>query len=124
MALRQLDFKCAYGFADRVVGAVYSIPEEEPCVHDHLDGDDNSFVTKISKPCKDTLLHEFIRSLNFYDFDYITGHFPEDAADQLAAFLNAAGLEVPAWLTRDRVRPHISELDHLLNGATTIVANP
>jgi len=124
MPLRQLDFTYAYGFADRVVGAIYNfIPEEQLYVHDHLEEDGTSFATKVSNPCQVTLLHTFIRSINFSDFDYITGHYPEDGAETLAAFLDAAGLNVPAWLTANHVRDHIRELDRLLEEATAIVTN-
>lgn len=122
MVLRSLDFKYAYGFADRAAGAVYDFnPDECLYLRDLLDGD--VFARQISKPQKQTLLHTFLRNLNFSDFDYITGHYPDEAAGQLREFIDAAGLNVPSWLSATRVQRHIRELDQLLEAATSIVTN-
>ena len=123
MAFRPLAFQFAYSFVERVVGALYAIPEPEPCIHEFVDGGENTFVEKIATPNKDTLLHDFIRNLNYADFDWLTGHFPEESTAELTSFLESAGLEAPEWLVPDSVRQHIRELDRLLFDATEIVTD-
>ena len=123
MVLRQLDFTYAYGFANRVVRAVCFNSEEEPFLHDHLDGEDSDFLVKISKPCRDTVLHEFIRNLNFGDLDYMTGHDPELNVNEFFGILDAAGMQPPEWLTESKVAVHVSELDQMLLQAMAILTN-
>jgi hypothetical protein len=121
MAIKELSLSWAYAFADRVIQQIRS-PEAPDCVLDFLDPEDRTFRSKVEAPCRDTLLHDFIRNIHLGDFDYSTGHSPELATDTYASVLDAARIPRPPWLTPRRVERHIRELDRLLAHAIGTVA--
>jgi hypothetical protein len=122
MVRRELSLACAYGFADCAVRAMQRKAPED-CLEDFLEPGSQAFIQRVSKPQKDTLLHMFIRNLNTLDFQYMLRKFTGDTVDESARLLEAAGMEVPDWLTPERVRRHTSQAERLVEQATKIVAD-
>jgi len=122
MVFKHLDFTYAYAFAARAADTVLCGVDADPYIHDSLAEDDLTFVTKIRRPAKITLLHDFVHAVNFSDLDYATGHFEIEAGEDFAGLLASAGAEIPAWLDSDEWPDHVSELDKMLSQAALTVS--
>jgi len=69
----------------------------------------------IARPAKRTLLHNFIKYVNYSNIEWETGHLSEDYVIGMATtMLEGAGLNKPDWLTEERYREHVYDLDDLL----------
>jgi hypothetical protein len=112
---QRIDFSVAYSFADAVVQAVAGSEAEDAGWY-LPDPDDPLFLDRIRRPHRDTLLHHFVRALNYEQFEPVLDNLP-DALDDATALLVGAGIPVPRWLTWKHVSTHTSELDSLSRAA-------
>lgn len=119
-----LDFAFAYDFADVTVAAVRGRLDEgvEEFIGDFIEASPDVFWSKAAKPHRDTLLHGFIRNLNYIGFEPAI----DDAADDVQLFrdlFNATSIDVPIWLTGGRVEGRRGELSHLVADAVDVVSD-
>ena len=121
MSIKKLNFTFAYSFSFRVVSAVRKIYEDEPHLIDFIDPHTDSFCKKISAPQKNTLLHDFIRDLNYMDWEWIAGHTGEEGLSELSFLLMEANIPIPDWLNEREFWDHKMEIYPLLEKAAELI---
>lgn len=114
--LETLHSQFMYEFADDI----YSAVQGEHGFDDAVFPDFLGPAQKLLVPQRDTILHDLIRNVQFYGFEYSTGRFPESAIDYYRALFHEARVEAPAWLNATEVSDHIGALDRLLKKITEV----
>jgi hypothetical protein len=115
--VKPLDFSLAYRFAESTLTAVKD-PNDfgiGDVTGDFLGVGSDGFYKKISKPQKVTLLHDFIKNVNFSGLEWETGHM--DMGHLLETYgpiITGAGYELPEWFKDGELEEHIWDLDELL----------
>jgi len=117
MPIKPLDFSLAYRFAETTT-RVMNDPWEcglEDVIGDFLSVGDEIFFQKAFKPHKVTLLHDFIKNINYDGIEYETSHMDHDYLIQTyGPCIKLAGLEIPEWFQEGELDHYISELDEIL----------
>lgn len=125
MSIKQFDYSRSYGFAHTVVSAVND-PEAydlmEGILPDFFEFKTSFFYNAASKPQKDTLLHRFIKNINYFYVEWATGKLDGPGiVGEFEGLVLASGLPLPAWFNENDVRDYLSECDSLLEQASEIV---
>jgi len=118
MQIKPLDFSLAYRFAESTVRAIKnpSDCEIEDVIGDFLGVGEATFFQKILKPTKVTLLHDFIKNINFEGIEWETGHLDHDyLINTYGPCIEMAGYEIPDWFKEGELGEHIWELDSILD---------
>lgn len=118
LQVKAMDFSSAYRFADNTINAI-RFPEafgfDQEVLGDFFGYGEDSFYLRISKPQKNTLLHEFIHSVNYSGIEWETGHC--DAVDLIETYtpmIAGVGVDIPKWFTENQLSDYTHELDELL----------
>lgn len=110
--------KHVYEFVDIVYAAVHGQDGfDDEAIFQELFAN----ISKISKPHKDTLLHDLIQNICTFYLEYSTGHSAEDSIEYYSSLLEEAEIRVPKWLTKNSVCEHIHSLDKLLAKASKVI---
>jgi len=114
-----LTFTFAYDFVVSVVRAL----DDTDHFRDFLSSSERELVHKMARPHRVTLLHDFVRSVNEFEYDYLTGKWDEEQAPHFRQLLESAGLTAPTWLADGGLPPDqksIYSLDELVRRATPL----
>jgi hypothetical protein len=112
-----LDFSLAYRFVELTQRCIDDPDALEncDCKYGYLARDSGSFFNTIKKPCKTTLLHNFIEKVNYSNIPWETSHL--DANDLINDYYDpilSTGQAIPPWFNEDEIHNHSSELDQIL----------
>jgi hypothetical protein len=121
MPIKSLDFSLAYRFAECTLRAIKKPSEYdiEDIIGDFLGVGEDHFFKTIFKPSKYTLLHEFIKNINFSGIEWETSHMDHDyLIETYGPCIIAAGYEIPEWFNDGNIRDHAFELDDILNSVS------
>lgn len=124
MPIKPLDFSLAYRFAESTLSSMKD-PWEfglEDVIGDFLGVGEDYFFQKIFKPSKVTLLHDFIKNINFSGIEWETSHMDHDyIIDTYGPCIMAAGCEIPDWFNKGEIGDHVWELDDILESVSEII---
>lgn len=121
---KEIDFSFAYGFADFAVKAAlfpndYDL--DESIFPDFFNFREKSFFERAGKPCKQTLLHDFIHNVNHLNIDWHSGKIdPQDIPEQYGPLIESARIQLPAWFIPSKIEAHMDECSDLLKQASEI----
>jgi hypothetical protein len=76
---------------------------------------------KVLRPHRVTLLHEFIRSVMSFNYEYILDKFPELSVDSFKSILEEADIKCPTWLTPEKIEKHLGDISNLLEQAIKVI---
>lgn len=113
----RLNYSAAYAFADHVISSVYepSGHKEDGIVADFFAFGSKGFFRKVSKPQKETILHDFIFFINYESLERHLGkHDGEVIVNDYKWLLLGADIPVPSWFVEDEVEAHLPELGVLV----------
>src|ERR1700752_3385539 len=93
--LRFLSYTFAYRFVTQVTAALRlpDLPESGWYFRDFLPHDEATLVTKMARPKRQTLLHDYIQAVNTYYLDDATRHWDETSGKYFDEFLRNADVE-------------------------------
>jgi len=111
--MKPTNFLHAYYFAGMIAEGINKVNPDFGKVTDHINLSELDFIAKISKPHKETILHEVIDSVVSNVYDYMTGHSVEMSVDYIRSVFEENCFSLPSWLNEDEIELHIRELDEL-----------
>ena len=121
MPIKSLDFSLAYRFAESTLRAIKN-PWDcgiEDVIGDFLKVGEDQFFKIILKPSKYTLLHEFIKNINFSGIEWETSHMDHDyIIETYGPCIIAAGHEIPEWFRKGELGDHVYEVDDILDSVS------
>jgi hypothetical protein len=114
--MQELNFTHAYENANRLTRNLRNVNEGDwdACVNEKS----QEFFRRISKPCKDSLLHDVIRCQTINSYEYLSRKWCQDSVAEFVIALEDSGIDLPDWLNEDDVDGHTEELYSLLVSAS------
>ncbi len=121
MPIKRLSFRFAYGFADKVCDTLYGRIENS-YFDEWIEPNSEEFLSRITKPDKDTLLHCYIRAANWHDAGYDLRKFPDSSIPYYSQLLRAAEIKPPKWLSEYDSERHGDRIHELVDKAVNVVS--
>ena len=110
--MEELNFTHAYHNANTLVRNIRNVDEGD--WYSYINEKSPEFLRRISKPSKDSLLHDLIRCRIVNDYEYLSRKWCEECVEDFIITLEDSGIEQPSWLSEGHVYEHRSELYEML----------
>ena len=113
--MKEMNFTFAYERAMGISMIVKGLDDDfEDTLEDFIEPTSQTFLTKISRPNKDTILHAFIRSVTDYHYDELVLDDPEATVREVRLLFQENSDAIPPWLNEEEVGEHRDELQATL----------
>jgi hypothetical protein len=118
--MEEVNFLHAYSFASLISEGIAGIDPDFTEISDYIDTSSPEIIIKLSKPHKNTVLHELIDGLVLNHHEYLTSHYLEEGVDYLESIFKENNLPIPTWLNEDDISFHRKDLEKMLPSLTAI----